>query len=111
MPDGLQAGPEPSGGESVSVHGIMRRVGGMAGFPSVGLRGRVCFEAQDGTATETVTGPDGRFTIEVPPGRYKVSGKPDGWGGGDWPKCFAWGDPIDVPADGLDDVDVICNVR
>jgi hypothetical protein len=89
----------------------MRRVGGMAGFPSVGVPGTVHFETGDGTVTSTETGPDGGFAIEVPPGRYRVSGTPRGWGGDGRPTCFAWGDPIDVPAGGRDDVDVICHVR
>jgi hypothetical protein len=41
--------------------------------PSVGIV--MVFTSQRGTVTSTKTGSDGRYTIELPAGDYKVSGQ------------------------------------
>lgn len=123
----------------VPVTGALLQVGGPGGIPPRGVAGTVHFLAADGTVTEAVTKTDGRFSISVPPGRYVATGTPRGRGTGSPssvsrsnPPHVATGSssdavttipdnarppiceadaPVTVPPDGLDDVQVICQVR
>ncbi|MET7421545.1 hypothetical protein [Dactylosporangium sp. NPDC005555] len=127
----------PSAG--VPVTGTLLQVGGPGGIPPRGIAGTVHFQATDGTVTEVLAKIDGRFSLSVPPGRYVATGTPRGHGtsnpssvfvsnppevptgnssgavttipdGARLPVCEADA-PITVSSGGLDDVQVICQVR
>jgi hypothetical protein len=97
----------PSG--AVEVTGALRLVGGPAGNGPRGVAGEVHFRATDGTTTSAAAAGDGQFSLRVRPGTYVVSGTSPSFGDGTYP-CNAAA-PVQVPAGGRHDVEVVCSMR
>ncbi|MEV0561032.1 hypothetical protein [Dactylosporangium sp. NPDC050588] len=122
----------------VPVTGVLLEVGGPGDIPPRGVAGTVRLRAADGTVTEAVAATGGRFNLSVPPGRYIATGAPRGYVLNDPSSEFVGGPsdvrtgsssdvvtfpdnarppmcaadaPIAVPSGGLDDVQVICQIR
>ncbi|GAA2882925.1 hypothetical protein Acy02nite_05270 [Actinoplanes cyaneus] len=93
---------------SVPVSGTLHQVGGPVGAGPRSIAGTVHFQSAEGVVVTSVdVGADGRFSLTVPVGTYRVTATPAGNPTG---LCQAEGDVI-VPAAGLADVEVNCHVR
>lgn len=109
-PDGVRFDPDaPVSKKPVSVAGTLIRVGGPAGTPRTLLNGgTVRFE---GPVTRTArVSSAGSWSIDLPPGRYVVTGQHPDINGGAW-DCS--GPPVDVSdsAELLGEVDVVCSIK
>lgn len=73
---------------TVMVTGKLEVSGGPAPGAPRPLNGEIRLRAEDGKSYTATTGPDGRFSINVPPGSYTVRGKSREYEGGRW-ACLA----------------------
>ncbi|MDI6097027.1 hypothetical protein QLQ12_00200 [Actinoplanes sp. NEAU-A12] len=90
-----------------TVSGTLRQVGGPMGTQPHGVAGTVHFQAVDGSVLSAEVAGDGRFSLSIPAGRYRVTGTRAGH---DTATCRTRDDVV-VPDGGLDGVDVGCHVR
>ena len=69
------AGCAGSPGDYPAVHGTFVRVGGPAPGSPVSLPGTITARAGTGQTFTATAGPNGRFTLSLPPGSYRVTGR------------------------------------
>ena len=62
------------GSPKVAVHGVLVLVGGRYPGNNSAVAGTVTFVDTSGKSTQARAGADGRFTVEVAPGTYTVTG-------------------------------------
>ena len=72
---GVLVGCEGYPGHPQTVHAKFVRVGGPAPGPPVPLPGKITARAASGATFKATAGRDGRFTLSLPPGTYRVTGR------------------------------------
>jgi hypothetical protein len=93
-----------------TVDGSMHEVGGPAPGLDRPLSGTLTTTATDGTQQTATVDKDGRFSIDVPPGRYTVVGRSPLYGSGHY-TCGSDTGPVVVLAGGLVHVDLFCPIE
>ena len=66
---------------TTTVHGMLRMTGGPSGATQPGVPGNVFFDA-GGERTTATASPDGTFSVQLPPGEYRVTGTSPQYGSG-----------------------------
>ena len=67
------AGCSSTSGPTGTVTGTYIRAGGPQGTPNVPLPGTITFRGSDGSVINVNSDSTGKFTVQLPPGRYAVT--------------------------------------
>jgi hypothetical protein len=91
--------------EAATLSGRLVMVGGPHGAEDTPMSGRIDATSSSGDHYSAVAADDGTFSLEVPAGRYLVTGRGPAYQGGR--ECAA-ADPVDVEDGQVTDVQVVC---